>query len=231
MVENEHFYKNYCDSFFLTHTHLWFKRQVSFIPITRKGSRSWWGFLCGAAMYLGTASVLPHPSRMSAQQMPMECRGQSAFFQVEGRYFLTRIIKTVSPWGGRSWAGLLAAALYELGITWVFHCNTDLPHVKCAAAPPPAESLWAEGQEKRCEPKAPSVRCVLGKRPLSIILPWIWPASFKCTGLLSFREGRRSDLSSSWHERTEKRLCSLHVVLVRNHGTKSGKRFIQSLSC
>lgn len=60
MAENEHFYKNCCDSFFPTHTHLWFKRRVSFIPTLRKGSSCWDGaFLCGAAMYLVTASVLP----------------------------------------------------------------------------------------------------------------------------------------------------------------------------
>lgn len=45
MVENEHFYKNYCDSF---------------IPTMKKGNRCWdGGFLCGAATCLVTTSVLP----------------------------------------------------------------------------------------------------------------------------------------------------------------------------
>lgn len=47
------------------------------------------------------------------------------------------------------------------------HCNTDLPCVKSVQQPYHLQQPcgWKD-KRKGCEPKAPSVFCVLGKRPL-----------------------------------------------------------------
>lgn len=168
MVENEHFYKNYCDSFFLTHTHLWFKRQVSFIPTTRKGSRSWvGGFSVELLRIWGQLLSCLNFSRMSAQQMSMECRGAECLLPGGRKIFPDQDNQDSVPLRRQKLSGFACSRFMNWGSREFLHCNTDLPHVKCVQQPHHLQNpCGRKDKRKGCEPKAPSVRCVLGKRPL-----------------------------------------------------------------